>query len=93
MSFSYARNENSSFVPYEARPYLVQAGKEKEERKERLMKTYRTLTPAELYSLELSARRLRNEELGRLLRQGALAVKAAFERAVAQLSAKGVRHA
>ena len=55
--------------------------------------TYRTLTPAELYSLELSARRARSEELGRLLRKGALAVKAAFERAVSQLSAKGVRHA
>ena len=57
------------------------------------MKTYRTLTPAELYSLELRARRLRNEEFGRLLRKGALAVKAAFERAVSLLSAKGVRHA
>jgi len=57
------------------------------------MKTYRTLTPAELYSLELRARRARHQELGRLLRKGALAVKAAFERAVAQLSAKGVRHA
>ena len=55
------------------------------------MKTYRT--PAELYSLELRARRARSEELGRLLRKGALAVKAAFERAVSQLSAKGVRHA
>ena len=57
------------------------------------MTTYRTLTPAELYSLELRARRLRNQEFGRLLRKGALAVKAAFERAVSQLSAKGVRHA
>jgi hypothetical protein len=57
------------------------------------MTTYRTPTPAELYSLELRARRLRSEELGRLLHQGALAVKAAFERAVSQLSAKGVRHA
>jgi hypothetical protein len=57
------------------------------------MTTYRTPTPAELYSLELRARRLRSEALGRLLRQGALAVKAAFERAVSQLSAKGVRHA
>jgi len=57
------------------------------------MTTFRTPTPAELYSLELRARRARSEELGRLLRQGALAVKAAFERAVSQISAKGVRHA
>jgi hypothetical protein len=57
------------------------------------MTTYRTLTPAELYSLELRARRLRNEEISRVLRQGALAVKAALVRAVSQISAKGVRHA
>jgi hypothetical protein len=57
------------------------------------METYRTLTPTELYSLELRARRLRNEEFRRLLREGALAVKAAFERAVSQLRVKGVRHA
>ena len=57
------------------------------------MTPYRYPTPAELYSLELRARRMRNEELGRLLREGALAVKAAFERAVSRLSAKGVSHA
>ena len=57
------------------------------------MKTYRFPTPAELYSLELRARRMRNEEFGRLLRKGALAIKAAFERAVSQLRTKGVRHA
>ena len=55
------------------------------------MKTYPT--PAELYSLELRARRLRQEELGRLLRKAALAVKAAYESAVSHLNAKGVRHA
>ena len=57
------------------------------------MTPYRYPTPAELYSFELRARRMRNEELGRLLREGALAVKAAFERAVSRLSAKGVSHA
>ena len=57
------------------------------------MTKFRTPTPAELYSLELRARRLRNEELGRLLRKGALAIKAAFEHAVSQLRTKGVRHA
>jgi hypothetical protein len=50
-------------------------------------------TPAELYSLELRARRMRQEELGRLLRAGASAIKAAFERAISQPGAKGVRHA
>ena len=57
------------------------------------MTTYRTLTPAELYSLELHARRMQQQEIGRLLRQGALAIKAALQRAASQLSAKGVRHA
>jgi hypothetical protein len=57
------------------------------------MQPYRFPTSAELYSLELRARRERQEELGRLLRAGALAVKAAFERAVSQLSAKVARHA
>ena len=57
------------------------------------MKTHRYPTPAVLYSLEMRARRLRAEWFGRQFRQGALAVKAAFERAVSQLSAKGVRHA
>ena len=50
-------------------------------------------TPAELYSLELRARRMRQEELGRLLRAGAFALKAAYERAVSHISAKVVRHA
>jgi hypothetical protein len=57
------------------------------------MQPYRLPTPAELYAIELRARRARQEELGRLLRAGALAVKAAFERAVSQLSAKVARHA
>ena len=57
------------------------------------MKSNRTITPAELYSLELRARRARSEELGRLLRKAAVAVKAAFDSAVSHFSAKGVRHA
>ena len=57
------------------------------------MTKYRNLTGAELYAIELRARRMRQEELGRLLRAGALAVKAAFERAVSNLTAKVVRHA
>jgi len=57
------------------------------------MKTYRIPGPAELYSLEQRARRARAEEVGRLLRKAALALAAAYERAVSQLRAKGVRHA
>jgi len=63
------------------------------ETKGNTMTKLRTPTPAELYSLELRARRMRNEEIGRLLRDGALAIKAAFEHAVSQLRTKGVRHA
>jgi hypothetical protein len=50
-------------------------------------------TPAELYSLELRARRMRQEELGRLLRAGAKAVTAAFTRAVSHVGTKEIRHA
>jgi hypothetical protein len=55
--------------------------------------TYRNLTGAELYAIELRARRMRQEELGRLLRTAAQAVNAAFHRVVSQFRAKGVRHA
>jgi hypothetical protein len=55
--------------------------------------TYRNLTGAELYAIELRARRMRQEELGRLLRAAAQAINTAYHRAVSQLRAKGVRHA
>ena len=61
--------------------------------KENTVTTYRSFTPGELYAIELRARRHRQEELGRLLRAGAVAVKAAYERAVSYFSAKVVRHA
>jgi hypothetical protein len=61
--------------------------------KENTMTTYRNLTPAELYAIELRARRQRQEELGRLLRAAAVAVKAAFERAVSHFNAKVIKHA
>ena len=67
--------------------------KREKETKGSTVKTYRNLTGAELYAIELRARRMRNEELGRLLRAGALGAKAAFERLVSQLTAKVVRHA
>jgi hypothetical protein len=57
------------------------------------MTTYRKLTPAELYAIELRARRLRQEELGRLLRAAAVAVKAAYERVVSSFTAKVAKHA
>ena len=57
------------------------------------MTTYRNLTGAELYAIELRARAMRQEELGRLLRAGAMAVKAAYERVVSHFNAKVVRHA
>jgi hypothetical protein len=55
------------------------------------MKRYPTL--AELYSLELQARRMQQREIGRLLRKGAQAIKAALANAVSHFNAKGVRHA
>ena len=67
--------------------------KREKEAKESPMTTYRNLTPNELYAIELRARRQRQEELGRLLRAGAVAVKAAYGRTVSYFSAKVVRHA
>jgi hypothetical protein len=67
--------------------------KREREAKENTMTTYRNLTPGELYAIELRARRQRQEELGRLLRAAAVAVKAAYERAVSHFNAKVVKHA
>jgi hypothetical protein len=50
-------------------------------------------TAAELYALELKARRMRAEEMGRLLRAGASAVRSLFTRTVSVRNAKGLRHA
>jgi len=50
-------------------------------------------SPAELYSLEQRVRRMRYQEMGRLFRLGALALKAAYVNAVSRFAAKGVRHA
>jgi hypothetical protein len=67
--------------------------KRENEAKEITMTTYRNLTGAELYAIELRARRQRQEELGRLLRAAAVAVKAAFERVVSNFNAKVAKHA
>ena len=50
-------------------------------------------SPAELYALEREARRLRAEEMGRLLKAGADAVRRLFPRTVEVRPAKGLRHA
>jgi hypothetical protein len=50
-------------------------------------------TPAELYALELKARRMRAAEMARLLHAGADAVRAVFKRTVSVRHAKGLRHA
>jgi len=55
--------------------------------------TYRNLAELFLAHAAGRARRMRQEELGRLLRKAAQAVNAAYHRAVSQFSAKGVRHA
>jgi len=80
MSFSYARGEISSFVHAALGPYI------------RCMKN-RYPTPAELYALELEARRMRAQEMGRLLKAGAAKVRALFSRTVPVRHAKGLRHA
>jgi hypothetical protein len=61
---------------------LVKRGNTESERTETVTKfTYRHPTPAQLYALELSARRARAQEQARLLRAGVSAVKALFARA------------
>ena len=84
MSFSYARGEFSSFVGRRPRPYI-----------ERMKNRYPTKYPtaAELYALEHEARRLRAEEMARLFRAGAKAVRAFFSRTVTVRNAKGLKHA
>ena len=58
---------------------------------------FRYPTRAELYALEMAARRERAREVARLLRAGARAVKSTVKSLVARLIAvpswKGVRHA
>ena len=49
--------------------------------------------PAQLYALELAARRARNAELARLVGAIAQALKAGVRRAALVLNTKGVRHA
>ena len=52
-----------------------------------------TMTPGQLYALELAARRARAEEQARLLRAGALAVKTGITRVLNALKLKGHSHA
>jgi hypothetical protein len=59
------------------------------------MNTLRHLSPAELYEIELAARRARDAELARLMRLGGRALKALIVRLVSSPASegKGVRHA
>ena len=56
-----------------------------------------TMTPAQLYALELAARRARSEEQGRLLRAAAQvaarALKTGITRVLNALKLKGLSHA
>ena len=84
MSFSYARGENSSFVPAAGGPYI------------RCMENPnlgRYPTPEELYALEREARRLRAMEMARLIRAATAAVRSYFKRIVTVRNAKGLKHA
>jgi hypothetical protein len=50
-------------------------------------------TPAQLYALELAARRARSVEMARVAGAVAQALKAGLRRAALALNTKGVRHA
>ena len=52
-----------------------------------------SLTPEQLYALELAARRHRSQEMGRLLAVAGRYVKSVVSRAFASRGASGVRHA
>ena len=54
---------------------------------------YRFPTPAELYAIEMSARRMRAAEMARLLRGLVAALKSVGARVAAAWNAKGMRHA
>jgi len=56
------------------------------------MKNYRMPAPAELYSLELRARRARAEAIGRLIVRATAALVSAVQRLLSH-EPKGVRHA
>jgi hypothetical protein len=50
-------------------------------------------TPAELYAIEQSARRMRAAEMARVLRSLVAALKSVVARPAAPSNAKGMRHA
>jgi hypothetical protein len=52
-----------------------------------------TMTPGQLYALEIAARRARSEEMARLLLAGTRALKAGVRRVLNVLDPKGLRHA
>jgi hypothetical protein len=52
-----------------------------------------TMTPAQLYALELEARRARSAALAELITAGARSLKSGITRALSMLNLKGLRHA
>ena len=54
---------------------------------------YRFPTPAELYAIEQSARRMRAAEMARVLRSLVAALKSVVARAASRSAVKGIRHA
>jgi hypothetical protein len=81
MSFSYARREDSSFVLLRPGPYLGQRMKRQ------------SITPAQLYALELKARRARSIAQAELLKAAVRALKSGITRALSALKLKGLGHA
>jgi hypothetical protein len=66
---------------------LVKRGNTKSERTNTVTNfTYRHPTPAQLYALELRARRARSQEQARLLRAGVTAVKSLIGRAFSSVA-------
>jgi hypothetical protein len=97
VSFIHAAREFSSFVPGPLRPYLLTVQKETTGPKGNTMTEYEILTAAELYALELQARRARSHEIARLISAGVSLAKqgfkAVFTRPYAPRQAKRVSHA
>jgi hypothetical protein len=100
VSFIHAPREISSFVPWTRWPYLPITQKEMTGTKGNAMTDnveYRIPTAAELYALEVQARRARSREIAKLIRAGSnlakRAFKAVFTRPYAARPAKRVSHA
>src|SRR6266850_1018288 len=85
MSFTHARCEISSFVPFVSRPYLECVKKERKREKEVSMFKIKGNypTPEELYALEQWAHRERSKAVAKLLAAGASKLRAFVVRTLA----------